>query len=257
MRSVSRAPMNWPEPFVQLLDDEAVERDAAIEQPVEGRDVQAGDHAPAHRLDVVAIDLPLDHRALAEPAARRQAGEGDRHADAARAAVVAHLQQAVDHAEPVGHRPADAAQQFAGIDLHDLHASSTAASCSFGIERAQPGNAGQLVSRFGGAPASATARSRRGSKRACHHRETPKGTVPRIVVRPTTWRQTCSYIALERPPEETTRAHHLPPLDARSRGPAADAPALREKEFGIWQTLSWRALAALVRASPRACRSRA
>ena len=26
-----------------------------------------------------------------------------------------------------------------------------------------------------------------------------------------------------------------------------DAPALREKEFGIWQTLSWSQLAALVR----------
>jgi hypothetical protein len=75
----------------------------------------AGHQALAQRLDVVAVDLALEHRAFAEPAAGRHAGEGDGHAQRA---VVAHLQQAVEHAEPVGHRPAHAAHQFAGLDLH-------------------------------------------------------------------------------------------------------------------------------------------
>ena len=105
------------EALVQLLHDEAVERDAAVEQPVEGLDAESGDHALAQRLDVVAVGLALDHGSFAEPAAGRQAGERDR--DPARA-VVAHLQQALDHAEPVRHRPADAAEQFADVDLHDL-----------------------------------------------------------------------------------------------------------------------------------------
>src|SRR5664279_6343895 len=109
------------EPLVELLDDEAVEGNAAVEQPVERLDAEAGDLALAQRLDVVAIGLALDHRALAEPAAGRQAGEGDRDAHGG---VVARLQQAVDDAEPVRHRPADAAEQIAHLDLHDLEAVS-------------------------------------------------------------------------------------------------------------------------------------
>ena len=38
-------------------------------------------HHAAQRLDVVAVDLALEQRALAEPGARRHAGEGDREAD--------------------------------------------------------------------------------------------------------------------------------------------------------------------------------
>ena len=125
------------EPLVQLLRDEAVEGDAALDQPVEGLDAQARHHALAQRLDVVAVGLALDHRALAEPAAGRHAGEGD--GDAHRG-VVAHLQQAVDDAEPVGHRPADAAQQFAGADLHHLEVAQGALALVV-LQCAQPGDA--------------------------------------------------------------------------------------------------------------------
>ena len=98
------------QPLVQLVHHEAVEADGVVQQPVEGVDRQAGHHAAAQRLDVVAVDLALEHRAFAEPAARRQAAEGD---GLALRVVGAHLQQALDHAEPVGDRPADAADVVA------------------------------------------------------------------------------------------------------------------------------------------------
>jgi hypothetical protein len=123
------------QPLVQLHHHEAVEADAAVEQPVEGGDRDAGHDAVAQRLDVVAVDLALEHRAFAEPAAGRHAGEGDRHAQRR---VVAHLQQAVEHAEPVGHRPADAAHQSPGLDLHHAQVGDDAAR-SVVVERASQG----------------------------------------------------------------------------------------------------------------------
>jgi hypothetical protein len=57
-------------------------------------------------------------------------------------AVVAHLQQAVDHAEPVGHRPADAADAVAGLDASHTRSSATARSrSSSGSSSAEPGDA--------------------------------------------------------------------------------------------------------------------
>ena len=57
--------------------------------------------------------------------------------------VGAHFQQAVDHAKPVGHRPADAAQQLAGLDLHDLErAQGTLAFVA--LQCVQPGDAGEF-----------------------------------------------------------------------------------------------------------------
>ena len=127
--------------LVQLLGDEAVERDAAIDQPMKGVHRDAGDHTLAQGLDVVAVALALDHRALAEPSARRHAGEGD--GDALRG-VVAHLQQPVEHPEPEGGRSADTAQQFAGCDLHHPQIGHHAAVL-VGLQGRQPGNAGQLI----------------------------------------------------------------------------------------------------------------
>jgi hypothetical protein len=84
---------------------------------VEGVDRELRDRARPERFDVVAVGLALDDRAFAEPASGRDAGERDRHTHRR---VVAHLQQAVDHAEPVGDRPADPAQELAHLDLHHL-----------------------------------------------------------------------------------------------------------------------------------------
>ena len=47
---------------------------------------------------------------------------------------------------------------------------------------------------------------------------------------------------------ETHGANHLPAPDADHAAKRPDAPALREKEYGIWQTLNWRDLATMVRA---------
>jgi hypothetical protein len=90
-----------------------------IEQPVEGVHRQAGDHAAAQGLDVVAVGLALEGRAFAEPATRRHAGE--RHG-LARLVAAAHLQQALDDAEPVRDRAPDAAHIVArhGVGDADL-----------------------------------------------------------------------------------------------------------------------------------------
>jgi hypothetical protein len=57
------------QPLVELHHHEAVEADAAVQQPLEGVGRDAGHHALAQGLDVVAVGLVLQHRALAEPAA--------------------------------------------------------------------------------------------------------------------------------------------------------------------------------------------
>jgi hypothetical protein len=60
------------EALVQLVHHEAVEADRVVQEPVKGVDGQARHHASAQRLDVVAVDLALEHRAFAEPAPWRQ-----------------------------------------------------------------------------------------------------------------------------------------------------------------------------------------
>src|SRR5690606_28499759 len=63
--------------FVELMDEETVERDAVVEQPQEGRPVH---HRKPRRTDgdeVVLALLVLEQGAFAEPSARRHAGEGD------------------------------------------------------------------------------------------------------------------------------------------------------------------------------------
>src|SRR5690606_37529098 len=97
-----------PEPLVQLDQQVAVERDAGVEQPMEGGARQAGDPAVTQRDGVVATRLLLEHRTLAEPAARRDAGEGDRLAANRHAAD---LDQALDDADPVVDRLALAAHE--------------------------------------------------------------------------------------------------------------------------------------------------
>jgi non-ribosomal peptide synthetase component F len=88
--------------------------------------------------------------------------------------------------------------------------------------------------------------------------ETPVSEDPEIVVATTTWRQSEAQNSVQlgtgrqardpqpsrRPPVQTT----FPRLMLEHAKTRPDAPALREKEYGIWQTLTWSALAALVRA---------
>ena len=119
--------------------------------------LQFRDHAPAQGLDVVAIGLALDHRAFAEPAAGRDAGEGDRHAHRR---VVAHLEQAVDprrtSRSPAGRR---------GTAARRPRPPTTFRSCKRPLaldrlEAGQPGDVGQLAGRRPCAPGPA-ARQRR------------------------------------------------------------------------------------------------
>ncbi len=77
--------------------------------------------------------------------------------------------------------------------------------------------------------------------------------MPKIVVATTTWRQSSNYIArlsaaavghaLETTQVQTT----FPRLLLEHAQKHGAAPALREKEYGIWQALSWADLATLVR----------
>jgi hypothetical protein len=66
-----------PQTLVELQGDEAVKADRLGLQGVEGLHRQTRDAAGAQGLNVVAVVLALEHRALAEPAARGQTGEGD------------------------------------------------------------------------------------------------------------------------------------------------------------------------------------
>src|SRR2546430_647363 len=65
---------------VQELDDEVIEREASLKQPVEQRRWHARDARIAQCDDVVASRLALHERSLSEPAARAHAGEGQRAA---------------------------------------------------------------------------------------------------------------------------------------------------------------------------------
>ena len=149
---------------------------------MEGLDAETRDEALAKGLDVVAVGLALDDRAFAEPAARRHAREGDGHA---KRAVVAHLQQAVEHPEPERRRPAHAAQDLARRDAHDLEVGDRGAAFLH-IEAAQPGDAVELCgsersrtleegTRHGRGRRS-RADPRRGGNR--HARERPEGRYP-------------------------------------------------------------------------------
>jgi hypothetical protein len=198
------------EPLVELHRDEAVERDAAVEQPVEGVGADPGDGAAPQSLDVVAVVLALEHRAFAEPAARRHAGEGDRHAERA---VVAHLQQPVDEAEPVRHRAPDAADVVAGLHVDDAQIGDDPLALDV-VEAGQPrylrplGSVGRArvggahpAPRFEGVTLAVHRRSCLGPRTARRLEvavgtepgsgisETPVGANPRIVVGTTTRRQ--------------------------------------------------------------------
>ena len=225
--------------LVELLHHEAVERDAALEQPVEGLDAEPGDDALAQRLDVVAVDLALDHRALAEPAAGRHAGEGDRHAHRG---VVAHLEQAVDHAEPEGRRPADAAQQLAGADLHHPQVADDALAL-VGLQRGQPGDVAQLGGVGAARPLEQAARRATATGASDIAGKSPTGLTlglsaqrqhgvkhrPSIASRsrrsPSARRQRCRLDAAAS--TETPGADDVPPPDAgaRRRAPAGAGPA--------------------------------
>jgi hypothetical protein len=226
--------------LVQLVHHEAVEADAAVEQPVEGGHRDAGHHALAQGLDVVAVDLALEHRAFAEPAARRHAGEGDGHA---LRAVVAHLQQAVEHAEPVGHRaaprgtpvrPAPPAPPQVGQHPFALLASSCSSQGMPPVRR-----------RRRGASARAAPWQCEAAREGVGSLIRPPGNAcqgdPKIVVVTTTWRQSCAQNPrpLRPPMKETPGADDLSPPDARPRQGAPRRAGLREKEYGIWQTTTW------------------
>jgi hypothetical protein len=136
------------EAFVELVHHEPVEADGMVQQPVEAVDRQPGHHTFAQRLDVVAVGFALEGRALAEPAAGRHAGEGH---GLALGVVAAHLEQALDHAKPVGHRPPDAADVVARVGV--AHQQRRHGAFTFGgLQLVQPRNAVQLFSRGGPAP---------------------------------------------------------------------------------------------------------
>src|SRR5207249_1531263 len=63
------------EPLVELPYQKAVERDAVLEQPEEGGAVHQRQPGVAQRDHIVTARLALQHRALAEPGACREAGE--------------------------------------------------------------------------------------------------------------------------------------------------------------------------------------
>jgi len=114
-----------------------------VQQPVEGVYGQARHHAFAQGLYVVAVGLALDGRAFAKPAARRQAGKGH---GAAVGVVVAHLEQALDHAEPVGDGAPDAAHIVAGQRVaHQQHLFGAGALVR--LQQGQPGNVRQFIGR--------------------------------------------------------------------------------------------------------------
>jgi len=94
--------------LVQLQQQEAVELDARVEQPLEGGARHVGDAALAQRHHVVLARLVLEERPLPEPAAARHAQEGGRLALAVHAR---HLDEAVDHPDPALHRLALAADR--------------------------------------------------------------------------------------------------------------------------------------------------
>jgi len=128
------------QPLVEQVQHKAVEANAVVQQLVEALQRYARHRAAAQGLDVVAIGLALDQRALAKPGPRRHAGEGDGRAVHR---VVAHLEQTVDQPEPVAGRPADAAQQHAGLHIHHLDAGGHARAV-IGREKAQPRHVGQF-----------------------------------------------------------------------------------------------------------------
>ncbi|MPN08091.1 hypothetical protein SDC9_155368 [bioreactor metagenome] len=111
-----------------------------IKQPVEGVDGQPRHQALAQRLDVVAIGFALHGRALAKPASGRHAGEG--HGQAV-GVVGTHLEQPLDHAEPISDGPPHAADIVAahGIAHHQRRRGALALG---GIEQTQPGDTVQF-----------------------------------------------------------------------------------------------------------------
>ena len=161
-------------------------------------------------------------------------------------AVVAHLQQAVDHAEPERHRPADAAQQLAGLGVHAPRMSAaahrSARRASAYASQGMPASSSRAWARASAAQQRRW-RERRADRRL-HSRERPMGSVPRIVVRTTTWRQTCSLASRSEPPELQESASpcrpRFPQLMLEPRAPAARCRRrCARRTFGIWQTLTW------------------
>ena len=76
--------------------------------------MQTCNPAFAQGLHVVAVAFALERRTLAKPTPWRDAGEG--HGLPLRA-VAAHLEQAVDHAKPVGGGAARTAHKLTGVRI--------------------------------------------------------------------------------------------------------------------------------------------
>ena len=113
-----------PQPLVELLGDEAVERDAAIEQPVEGLDRRC----PPPRSPAAPRCCSDTRSRLSTVPSPNQPPGGTpvKVIGMPQHRVVAHLEQAVEHAEPVRRRTADAAQHLARCDLDHLQFGSDA-----------------------------------------------------------------------------------------------------------------------------------
>jgi hypothetical protein len=132
------------EPLVDLVDDEAVEGDAVVQQPVEGFAPHAGDAGVAQGDHVVAARLRLQHRAFAEPAA---GGDACVARGLARGPVARHLGQAFDDAIPVVYRFALAADESAAGTVRSMVPSRTRAKSSGGNSLPPDGAAQHLFER--------------------------------------------------------------------------------------------------------------
>ncbi len=89
------------QPFVELEEQEPVERDARVEQPFEHHARHHRDPGLAQCDHVVPARLALQQRAFPEPGAGRQAGE---RRELAGPGQTRHLDQALDDADPVRDR---------------------------------------------------------------------------------------------------------------------------------------------------------
>ena len=114
---------------------------------MEGVHRQAGDYALAQGLDVVTVGLAFKGGAFAKPAARRHTGKSH---GLAVCVVAAHLEQAVDHAKPVGYGPPSPAHQVSGQSVAYLELPDDAFPL-IAVQHRQPGYGDQFCSVRGAA----------------------------------------------------------------------------------------------------------
>jgi len=104
------------EAFVELGQDEAVERNAGVQQPEKCDRRHQRDARVTNRNDIVFARLPFEDRALAEPGI---GGKGRKGHGLSGVGQVFSLDQFVNHADPDVGRIVLAAHIIAGLKLAD------------------------------------------------------------------------------------------------------------------------------------------